>query len=133
MTGGPRGPAPSVCLLELSHQLPPLPQQPTHTGQSRVLMCERNKSHLDTGKRQQGLGQRGAAACAAYRLDYKQFAALEVKQAHGARAVGEGQQGAVMAPRHLPPLRVWVLWHCGETKRDITQAEVGFSPPRSAK
>lgn len=46
-----------------------------------------------------------------YRGDDEEFAAHEVEEAHRARAVGEGQQRTVMAPRHPPPLGVWVLWN----------------------
>lgn len=47
-----------------------------------------------------------------YRRDDEQFAAHEVEEAHGAGAVGEGQQGAVVTPRHPAPLGVGVLGHC---------------------
>lgn len=65
---------------------------------------EGKRGCLMTSKRRDGHG---------YRRDDKEFAAHEVEQAHGSSAVGVGQQGAVMAPCHLSPLGVWVLWHCG--------------------
>lgn len=53
-----------------------------------------------------------------YRRDDEEFAAHEVEKAHGASAVGIGEQCAVMAPCHPSPLGVWVLWHCGRWKKN---------------
>lgn len=60
-----------------------------------------------------------------YRWDDKKFAAHEVEKAHGARAVCEGQQSAVVTPRHPSPLGVRVLGHCGGNERKKTCIKYG--------
>lgn len=58
-----------------------------------------------------------------YRRHDEEFAAREVEEAHGAGAVGVGQQGAVVAPRRPPPLRVRILRHCGRQEKKKKKTE----------
>lgn len=62
---------------------------------------------------------KGGGGC--YRWDDKQLAAHQVEEAHGARAVCERKQGAVVTPRDPSPLGVGVLGHCGG-EADFKQA-----------
>lgn len=70
-----------------------------------------------------------------YRRDDKKFAAHEVEKAHGACAVCEGQQSAVVTPCHPTPLGVRVLGHCGgkETRTCIKSGSRGAVEAREER
>lgn len=66
-----------------------------------------NHPAAETHRRHLGRGWAGGA----YRRDDEEFAAHQVEDSHGASTVSVCQQGTVMTPHHLSPLRWWVLRH----------------------
>lgn len=59
-------------------------------------------------------------AAASYRGNEEQLAPHQVEHPDGARTVGVGQQGAVVAPGYPPPVGAGVFRDCGE--RDTVQS-----------